>query len=61
VKEAQQKAKTILADKDFALAIYEAEKHPYFAGQIRSALYYAIENDSFDLAVFESIWSKITK
>ena len=60
VKEEQQKAKIIIADKDFATAIYEAEKHQYFTGQVRSALYYAVEKDTFDLTVFETIWSKIS-
>ena len=60
VKEEQQKAKIILTDNDFAMAIYEAEKHPYFNGQIRAALHYAINKDDYDLAVFESIWSKVS-
>ena len=60
IREEQHKAQVILRDSDFATAIYEAEKHPYFNGAIRGALYYAIDDDVFDLGVFESIWSKIS-
>lgn len=61
VKEEQAKAKILLDDINFAKVIYEAEKHPYFCGQIRSALYYAINDDgSVDYAVFTSYWSKIS-
>ena len=60
IKEEQRKARIILADTDFATAIYEAEKHPYFNGQIRAALYYAIDKENYNLSVFESIWSKIS-
>lgn len=61
IKEERKKAQIILKDKQFADAIYESEKHSYFSGQIRSALYYAINNkEEYDLKVFEDYWTKIT-
>jgi hypothetical protein len=59
VKEEQHKARIIQKDEEFKKAIYEAEKHPYFNGQIRSALYYAINEGVADIEVFTSYWRKI--
>jgi hypothetical protein len=59
VKEEQHKARIIKKDEEFKKAIYDAEKHLYFSGQIRSALYYAINDDVADINVFSSYWNKI--
>ena len=59
-KEEQEKAKIILSDDDFADQIYKAEEHPYFDGQIRSALYYAKEGESYNKEVFKKYWKKIS-
>jgi len=60
IAEEQKKARIILQNKDFAEEIYKAEQHPYFSGQIRSALYYAIsENTSME--VFLRYWRKISE
>ena len=60
IEEEQIKASIILQAENYALAIYEAEKHPYFNGQIRSALYYANFYESKgDINVFEDYWGKI--
>jgi len=59
--EEQKKAQIIFPSQnsEFANAIYEAEKHPYFSGQIRSALYYAI-NGKPDIKIFKEYWAKIS-
>ena len=59
IEEEQIKAEIILQNKDFAEEIYKAERHPYFSGQIRSALYYAIEEKA-DIAVFVRYWDNIS-
>jgi len=60
IKEEQDKARIILRDKDFAEAIYEAEKHPYFSGQIRSALFYAKDGGGApEMKTFVQYWNKI--
>lgn len=61
VEEEQIKAQMILKNQSFADAIYKAEEHPYFHGQIRSALHYAnfYESDG-DIEVFNKYWNKIS-
>src|SRR5699024_7449249 len=60
VQEEQIKAKIIKSDTAFADAIYEAEAHPYFFGQIRSALYLAKDAcGKYDIGVFKCYWWKI--
>lgn len=61
--EEQDKAWIIQHDKVFAKAIYEAESHPYFNGQIRSALNYAIQggkDSEPSLNIFINYWEKIS-
>lgn len=61
IEEEQIKAQIILQSEDFAKKIYEAEQHHYFSGQIRSALYYARDNDrKHDMEAFERHWNKIS-
>ncbi|THF76546.1 DUF262 domain-containing protein [Cohnella fermenti] len=61
VKEEQEKAKLIAGDAAFAQAIYDAEEHPYFSGQIRSALHYSIGPDNLhDKNSFVRYWTKIS-
>jgi len=63
VVEEQEKARIIQCDKDFAKAIYEAERHPYFSGQIRSALHYAIQGSIDNIPnidTFMGYWNKIS-
>jgi hypothetical protein len=61
VSEEQAKAQLIQDSDVFAQAIYAAEKHPYFSGQIRSALYYAEDPDgAFDIDIFNAYWEKIS-
>lgn len=59
IAEEQTKAKIILADANFADAIYDAEKHPYFSGQIRAALTYAVHNNTATIGIFTKYWNKI--
>jgi len=59
IDEEQKKAQIIMQNKDFAEIIYKAEEHPYFSGQIRSALYYAIEINS-DKEIFNKYWDRIS-
>jgi hypothetical protein len=60
INEEQKKAQIILRDKDFAEVIYKAEQHPYFSGQIRSALYFAKnDKEKYDKDLFLSYWKKI--
>lgn len=60
VKEEQIKAQIILENKSFAQKIYLAEKHPYFKGQIRGALYLSKgKNDKYDEQKFAEYWEKI--
>jgi len=58
-EEEQKKAQIIKQNDNFAEIIYKAEEHPYFSGQIRSALYYAIDEKS-DMEVFNKYWNKIS-
>lgn len=61
IEEEKNKAQIILQDKNFANAIYKAEEHPYFSGQIRSALYYAMDDKKkYDLDLFVQYWNKIS-
>jgi hypothetical protein len=61
IEEERVKASIILLDDEFAAEIYQAEQHPYFSGQIRSALYFAdIADDKYDKEVFVEYWSKIS-
>jgi len=59
IEEEQKKAKIIKQNNNFAEIIYKAEEHPYFNGQIRSALYYAIEVKP-DMEIFIKYWYKIS-
>jgi hypothetical protein len=61
INEEQIKARIVLRDGDFAKAIYNAEQHHYFGGQIRSALYLAKdEKEKYDKDRFLSYWEKIS-
>lgn len=60
IKEEQNKAQIILHDNEFADEIYKAEQHPYFSGQIRSALYFAVDNKkAYSKDFFVEYWNKI--
>lgn len=60
VQEEQIKAQIIKSDTAFEDAIYEAEAHPYFCGQIRSALYLSKDaRGKYDIVVFKCYWDKI--
>jgi hypothetical protein len=62
IEEERAKAQIILKDEEFALAIYNAEQHPYFSGQIRSALYFAKDSKGdYDKNIFSKYWAKISK
>ncbi len=62
IEEEQNKAQLILESEDFAKAIYNAEQHPFFCGQIRSALYYAKVNEvKYDMEAFVQYWKKISE
>ena len=61
IAEEQEKARIIQMGGAFAEAIDTAEQHPYFKGQIRSALHYSKSgNESPDLELFIKYWSKIS-
>lgn len=61
IEEEQNKARIILGSDDFANEIYKAEQHPYFNGQIRSALHYAKDsNGKYDKDTFVLYWKKIS-
>lgn len=61
VKEEQVKAKIIEDDSSFAKELYTAEKHPYFSGQIRSALYLSRRDDgTYSQEKFQDYWAKIS-
>jgi uncharacterized protein with ParB-like and HNH nuclease domain len=61
IAEEQVKAKIIVADKSFAEEIYKAEQHPYFSGQIRSALYLSKNyDDKFEKEQFIRYWNIIS-
>lgn len=61
IEEEQIKARMILQSNGFAKIIYKAEAHPYFNGQIRSALYYAKFYESEgNIDVFKKYWDKIS-
>ena len=60
IKEEQDKAQIILQNDDDAETIYNAERNPYFSGQIRSALHFACENQKkFSRNTFNQYWDKI--
>jgi hypothetical protein len=60
IKEEQIKAQIILQDDVFAEEIHKAEQHPYFSGQIRSALYFALDNKkAYNKDSFLEYWNKI--
>ncbi|SEP23143.1 MULTISPECIES: DUF262 domain-containing protein [unclassified Paenibacillus] len=57
IAEERIKAQLIIADMSFAKEIYKAEEHPYFSGQIRSALYLAKNSDKkFEKEKFTEYW-----
>ena len=61
LKEEQIKAKLIIKCDDFAEEIYKAESHPYFAGQIRSALDYSkITDPELCKNIFVNDWNKVS-
>jgi uncharacterized protein with ParB-like and HNH nuclease domain len=61
IEEEQNKAQIILQSKDFAKVINEAEQHPYFSGQIRSGLYYAMDHENkYNMGTFVRYWDKIS-
>lgn len=61
IEEEQNKAQIVLQSEDFATAIYKAEQQPYFCGQIRSALYYAKDNNGkHDMEAFLRYWNRIS-
>jgi hypothetical protein len=61
VLEEQTKARIILKDDAFAELLYSAEQHPYFTGQIRSALHYSKDSEeNFNKEVFAHYWKKIS-
>jgi uncharacterized protein with ParB-like and HNH nuclease domain len=61
INEERIKARIVLRDGDFTKVIYNAEQHPYFNGQIRSALYLAKdEKEKYDKDRFLSYWEKIS-
>jgi hypothetical protein len=61
VLEEQIKAQIIDQDDDFAGMLYQAEQHPYFCGQIRSALYYSKGSDAqYSKDAFAQYWKKIS-
>jgi len=60
--EEYNKAQIILSDDKFADVIYKAEQHPYFCGQIRSALQYAKNcQGEYDINIFNQYWNKISE
>lgn len=60
IKEEQIKAQIILQENDFAAEIYKAEQQPYFSGQIRCALYFAVDNQKkYCKSSFTQYWNKI--
>lgn len=60
MREEQEKAKIIQTDAAFAQKIFRAEQHPYFKGQIRSALYFAKTQNGYSQDVFTAYWEKIS-
>jgi hypothetical protein len=61
IQEEQTKAQIIQQDNAFAEDLYKAEQHPYFTGQIRSALHYSRRNDgTYSKDVFVQYWEKIS-
>ena len=48
-----------VTNNDFKNYIYDAEGHPYFCGQIRSALYLADVGGKYDFDKFKCYWDKI--
>ncbi len=61
IEEEKNKAQIILQSKEFAKEIYKAEQHPYFSGQIRCALHYAMNSKKkYDMGSFVRYWDKIS-
>lgn len=61
IEEERIKARIILQNQNFAEAIYKAEQHQYFNGQIRSGLYYSQDSDgNYNDEVFVQYWDKIS-
>lgn len=58
IVEEQLKASIIVNDKDFVEEIYKAEEHPYFSGQIRSALSYSKDNLEKEFSLFSIKYDK---
>lgn len=60
VIEEQEKSRIIIANEAFAQEIYKAEEHPYFSGQIRSALYLSKNIvGKYERELFTQYWYKI--
>ncbi|AIQ62433.1 hypothetical protein PSTEL_04240 [Paenibacillus stellifer] len=61
IEEERLKAQLILQSVDFAEEIYKAEQHPYFSGQVRSALWYSKNGvGKYDKDSFVRYWDKIS-
>ncbi len=61
IEEERIKAQLVLQSEDFAEEIYKAEQHPYFSGQVRSALWYAKDGvGKYDKDSFVRYWDKIS-
>lgn len=55
-----ESGRLVLQDEAFAAAIFEAEAHPYFSGQVRSALQFAETGEGVvDRGLFEQYWGRI--
>lgn len=59
IEEEQIKAKIIMDNESFASKIRQAEQHPYFSGQIRSALYLAKNTEVYNEGQFIYYWERI--
>jgi hypothetical protein len=61
IEEERTKAQLILQSEDFAKLIYKAEQHPYFNGQISSALHYSKDSEGkYNMDAFVRYWDKIS-
>lgn len=61
IEEERIKAQLVLQSVEFAEEIYKAEQHPYFSGQVRSALWYAKDSvGKYDKDSFVRYWDKIS-
>lgn len=61
IEEEQIKAKIMMNNESFASKILEAERHPYFCGQVRSALYLGKNDKEYDEGQFIYYWERISK